>query len=125
MSRADDSNVQQEPIRTDALVAGLELEPPVTQTALDDLLAYVSANYDARLPEDYLAFLRTANGADVTFDDGAPIVFWMSELLPEVNTYEGEQVLPGCLIIGRGWAPWDRSAEGCSIAALRRSLRRS
>ena len=100
MSGADGSNVEREPISIDALLDGLELEPPVTQAALDDLLAYVSAHYDVPLPEDYVAFLQTANGADGTFENGAPIVLWMSDVLPEANTYEGEPVLPGCLIIG-------------------------
>jgi hypothetical protein len=99
MGGAYDSSVEQDPT-LDALLAGLELESPVTQAALDDLLVYVSANYDEPLPEDYVAFLRTANGADGTFENGAPIVFWMAEFLAEVNIYEGEQVLPGCLIIG-------------------------
>jgi hypothetical protein len=82
------------------LLAGLELEPPVTPAALDELLAYVSMTYDAPVPDDYVAFLRTANGADGAFENDAPIVLWAAEALPEANTYEGEQVLPGCLIIG-------------------------
>jgi hypothetical protein len=81
-------------------LAGLTVEPPVSEVALERLAAYVSATYGAGLPEDYVAFLRTANGADGEFGNGAPIVLWTTDALPEVNTYEGETVLPGCLIIG-------------------------
>jgi hypothetical protein len=100
MSGAEGSNIGRETVRIEELLAGFELEPPVTQAALDDLLAHVSATYDAPLPDDYVAFLRTANGADGTFENDAPLVLWASEVLPEANTYEGEQVLPGCLLIG-------------------------
>jgi hypothetical protein len=82
------------------LLAALAVEPPVSDAALQRLAAYVSATQGAELPEDYVTFLRTANGADGTFANGAPIVLWTTDALPEVNTYEGEPVLPGCLIIG-------------------------
>jgi hypothetical protein len=82
------------------LLAGFELEPPVRPAALDELLAYVSATYDTPLPDDYVDFLRVANGADGTFENHAPLVLYMAEVLPEANTYEGEQILPGCLLIG-------------------------
>jgi hypothetical protein len=100
MSGVEGVNPERDAVVFDALLAGLEVEPPVSDEALDALRAYVSATYELPLPDDYVAFLRTANGADGTLENGAPLVLWMAEVLPEGNTYEGEQILPGCLLIG-------------------------
>lgn len=44
---------------------GEELEPPATSLEIDDLVSEVVARYSARLPEEYLAFLRLVNGLEV------------------------------------------------------------
>jgi hypothetical protein len=75
--------------------------PPATDDELEHLVSHVSATYGASLPEDYLAFLRTANGADGDLSNGAPVVFWKAELLPRINEdAETEQWMPGMFIIG-------------------------
>ena len=83
-----------------SLLQGLEVEPPASEGDLRELAEYVSATYRAELPEDYVAFLRMANGADGEFGNGAPIVLWTASALPEANTFGAELVLPGCLLIG-------------------------
>src|SRR5262245_11241591 len=89
------------PHETARIVAGLEREPPVSDEELATLVAHVESNYEARLPDDYVAFLRTANGADGDLENGAPIVLWAAELLPEINAdNETERWMPGCLVIG-------------------------
>jgi SMI1 / KNR4 family (SUKH-1) len=86
---------------TARLLAGLDVGPPVAEAALARLVAHVSARYEVPLPEDYVAFLRTANGADGTFEGGGPIVLFMAEVLPQVNAdNEEEQFMPGCFVIG-------------------------
>lgn len=82
-------------------IAGLEREPAVSDEELATLLAHVEASYAAPLPDDYVAFLRVANGADGTLENGDPIVLWAAELLPEINAdNETERWMPGCLMIG-------------------------
>ena len=89
-----------EPDDLAALLDGLEVEPPASDGDLRQLAEYVAATHGAALPEDYVAFLRTANGADGTFENGAPIVLWTASVLPEANTFEDAPMLPGCLLIG-------------------------
>ena len=100
MSGVGDAKPKRDAVVFDALLAGLDVEPPVSDEALDALRQYVSATYELPLPDDYVAFLRTANGADGTRENGTPLVLWTADVLPEGNTFEGEQILPGCLLIG-------------------------
>ncbi len=68
---------------------------------VEELVSYVSKAYGARLPEDYVAFLRTTNGADGDLENGAPVVFWKAELLPQVNEEsETDRWMSGMFIIG-------------------------
>lgn len=83
------------------ILAQLELEPPITDDALGQLVSYVSTTHGSSLPDDYLAFLRTANGADGDLENGAPVVFWKAELLPQLqDDSETEEWAPGMFIIG-------------------------
>jgi hypothetical protein len=83
------------------ILAPLSLDPPATDDVIEHLVRHVSTTYSASLPEDYLAFLRTANGADGDLENGAPVVFWKAELLPRISEdAETEQWMPGMFIIG-------------------------
>ncbi|HKV20603.1 MAG TPA: SMI1/KNR4 family protein, partial [Mycobacterium sp.] len=84
----------------DGVLAGLEHDPPISQEALAGLIEHVARTYETRLPDDYVAFLRTANGADGHLANGIPIALWSAEVLPEANLLEGSPWLPGCLVIG-------------------------
>ena len=84
----------------DGVLAGLERDPPISQEALAGLIEHVARTYETRLPDDYVAFLRTANGADGHLANGIPIALWSAEVLPEANLLEGSPWLPGCLVIG-------------------------
>ena len=82
-------------------LAGLERDPPISEEGLSALLAYVARSFETTLPDDYLAFLRIANGADGALEGGLPIVLWASDLLREMNVdNQTESWMPGCLIIG-------------------------
>jgi SMI1/KNR4 family protein SUKH-1 len=83
------------------MLTPLTLDPPATDNELEQLERHVSTTYGARLPDDYLAFLRTANGGDGDLENGASVVFWKAELLPRVNEdSETERWMPGMFIIG-------------------------
>lgn len=82
------------------VLAGLECDPPISQEALAELIDHVERTYDAPLPDDYVEFLRTANGADGHLANGIPIALWSADVLPEANLLEGSPWLPGCLVIG-------------------------
>ena len=84
----------------EAVLAGLECDPPISREALADLIEHVERTYAARLPDDYVEFLRTANGADGQLANGIPIALWSAEVLPEANLLEGSPWLAGCLVIG-------------------------
>jgi hypothetical protein len=77
----------------------LDCGPHISSETLDELVRHVSSVYGASLPEDYVAFLRRANGADGTLANGAPVVLWSAELLARVNA-DFEHRMPGFLIIG-------------------------
>jgi hypothetical protein len=90
-----------EPDELARILAQLDLDGPVTDEALEQLLSYVSATYGTALPDDYLAFLRRSDGADGELENGAPVVFWKAEGLPRINEdSETEQWAPGMFIIG-------------------------
>ena len=106
------------------ILARLECEPPVDGDALAELVRHVSRTYATALPDDYIAFLRSANGADGTLEKGAPVLFWKAELLAQVNAdFDTEHRMPGLLVIGsdtgdyvygidlRADAPADRYVE--------------
>ena len=83
------------------ILAPLTLDPPATDEVIEQLVQHVSATYGASLPEDYLSFLRTANGADGDLENGAPVVFWKAELLSRVDEDSAtESWMPGMFIIG-------------------------
>ena len=83
------------------ILAPLTLDPPAPDEVIEQLVRHVSTTYGASLPEDYVSFLRTANGADGDLENGAPVVFWKAELLPKVNEdSETERWMPGMFIIG-------------------------
>ena len=83
------------------ILAPLSLDPPATDNVIEQLVRHVSTTYAASLPEDYLAFLRTANGADGDLENGAPVVFWKAELLPQISEdAETARWMPGMFIIG-------------------------
>ena len=75
-------------------------DPPATDRVIEQLVRYVSTTYGASLPEDYLSFLGTANGADGELENGAPVVFWKAELSPGQRRQETESWMPGMFIIG-------------------------
>jgi hypothetical protein len=83
-----------------AILARLDCDPPITVEALTRLVAHIELTYETPLPNDYVDFLRTADGADGTLDNGIPIALWSAEVLPEANLLDGSLWLPGCLIIG-------------------------
>ena len=84
----------------DRVLAGLECDPPISQQSLADLIEHVERTYATRLPDDYVEFLQTANGADGHLANGIPVALWSAEVLPEANLLEGLPWLPGCLVIG-------------------------
>jgi hypothetical protein len=93
-----------EPAGNDELA--LFLEPldcgePISEDALRRLTDHVRETYGATLPDDYLAFLRVANGADGPLPGGNAIVLWEAQQLPGVNEdMETEQWMPGFFVIG-------------------------
>lgn len=99
------SAVQAEPEDESAqlarILAGLDLEPPASSESIRQLMSHISSTYETGLPEDYLEFLQTANGADGELASGAPVVFWKAELLAQVN-HEANigEWMPGCFVIG-------------------------
>ena len=82
------------------ILAPLSLDPPATDGVIEHLVRHVSTTYGASLPEDYLSFLGTANGADGELENGAPVVFWKAELSPGQRRQETESWMPGMFIIG-------------------------
>lgn len=83
------------------ILATLDLDPPVTDDALARLTSHVATTYGVDLPEDYVTFLRLADGADGELENGAPVVFWKAALLPQVNEEsETERWMPGMFIVG-------------------------
>jgi hypothetical protein len=83
------------------ILGGLDLEPPASPEAISQLIRHVSATYETSLPEDYLAFLQIANGADGELANGVPVVFWKAELLPQVNEEtKTEEWMSGFFVIG-------------------------
>ena len=60
----------------DGFLDGLECDPPISDEALARLLAYIEERYAVPLPDDYVAFLRSANGADGTLENEASVVLW-------------------------------------------------
>jgi hypothetical protein len=87
-------------IDVNGVLAGLERDPPISEDALATLIEHVERTYVTSLPDDYIDFLQTANGADGHLANGIPIALWSAELLPEANLLEGSPWLPGCLLIG-------------------------
>ena len=83
------------------ILAPLDRGPGASEAQLAALGADLAGVFPAPLPDDYVAFLRYANGADGTLANGAPVVLWEAELLLEANadTIEGGW-MPGCLLIG-------------------------
>ena len=82
-------------------LAGLERYPPISEEGLSALVAYVAGTFETTLPDDYIAFLRIANGADGELESGLPIVLWASDLLPEINVdNQTDAWMPSCMIIG-------------------------
>jgi SMI1 / KNR4 family (SUKH-1) len=83
------------------LLEPLDRGDPISEDALRRLTEHVEQTYGASLPDDYLAFLRRANGADGPLPGGNPIVLWEAEQLPDVNAdLETEQWMPGFFVIG-------------------------
>ncbi len=93
-----------EPAGNDELtrfLESLDCGEPISEDALRRLTDHVHETYGAALPDDYLAFLRLANGADGPLPGGSSIVLWEAEQLPGVNEdFETEERMPGCFIIG-------------------------
>jgi SMI1 / KNR4 family (SUKH-1) len=108
LAHQEAEEVSRELVLTDAaepelarILAPLSLDPPATDDVIEQLVRHVSTTYGASLPEDYIAFLRTANGADGDLENGAPVVFWKAGLLPRISEEaETEQQMPGMFIIG-------------------------
>ena len=65
----------------DRLLAPLELGGPADDAEIDAIVADVAGTFGAPLPDDYVAFLRLANGADGALANGRPLVLYASELL--------------------------------------------
>jgi hypothetical protein len=83
------------------LIEPLDCGEPISKDALQALVGHVADTYGTTLPEDYIAFLRLANGADGDTASGLPVVLWQADLLPGINEdTETEQWLPGLFIIG-------------------------
>ena len=102
---ADTAEVQAEPedevAQLARILAGLDVEPPASSESIRQLMSHISSTYETGLPEDYLEFLQTANGADGELASGAPVVFWKAELLAQVNQEANiEEWMPGCFVIG-------------------------
>jgi hypothetical protein len=87
-------------VDVNGVLAGLERDPPISEDALAALIEHVDRTYANSLPDDYVDFLRTANGADGQLANGIPIALWSAEVLPEANLLDGSPWLPGCLVIG-------------------------
>ena len=83
------------------ILGELDLEPPASPETISQLVRHISATYETSLPEDYLAFLQMANGADGELANGVPVSFWKAELLAQVNEeMKTEEWMPGCFVIG-------------------------
>ena len=84
-----------------AILAPLDRGAGASDAQLAALAADLAGVFPAPLPDDYVAFLRYANGADGTLSNGVPIVLWEAETILEANadTVEGGW-MPGCLLVG-------------------------
>jgi hypothetical protein len=83
------------------LLAPLDRGGPVSEEALRALSEHVARTYGTRLPEDYVAFLQLADGADGTLPGGHPVVLWEAQQLPQINEeMETEEWMPGFFVIG-------------------------
>ena len=87
-------------IDVNGVLAGLERDPPISEDALATLKEHVERTYVTSLPDDYIDFLQTADGADGHLPNGIPIALWSAEVLPEANMLDGAPWLSGCLVIG-------------------------
>jgi len=83
-----------------AILNQLELKPPATEQAIEQLLAFAKTTYETSLPEDYLAFLRFSDGCCgigpnlfVTFEPAA-------EIGETTIGYGALEFAPGAVIIG-------------------------
>jgi SMI1 / KNR4 family (SUKH-1) len=100
-SPAVQAEPEDESARLARILVGLDVGPPASPEAISQLVRHVSATHETSLPEDYLAFLQMANGADGELESGAPVVFWKTELLAQVNEEtKTEEWMPGCFVIG-------------------------
>ncbi|HWC30544.1 MAG TPA: SMI1/KNR4 family protein [Dehalococcoidia bacterium] len=83
------------------LIEPLDRGAPITDEALQTLSRYVADMYGRALPEDYVAFLRLADGADGALAGGNAIVLWEAGELPGVQRdLETDEHMPGFFVIG-------------------------
>ena len=83
------------------ILAPLDRGAGVSDAQLAALAADLAGVFPAPLPDDYVAFLRYANGADGTLSNGVPIVLWEAETILEANADTVEEGwMPGCLLVG-------------------------
>ena len=68
-----------------ALLEPLDRGEPASEETLRALIEHVERTYATPLPEDYVAFLRAANGADGNLPGGHPVVLWEAEALVEIH----------------------------------------
>ncbi len=80
-----------------ALTGELELGPPAT----DELLQRVLSSLPLAPPDDYVAFMRGANGAEGPVGAEGYLQLWRLEELIELNReYQVEQFASGLLLFG-------------------------
>jgi hypothetical protein len=68
---------------------------------LQALFEHVERTYGTRLPDDYVAFLRRANGAEGELPGGNPIVLFEAQVLKQANDdMDTQEWMPGFFVIG-------------------------
>jgi hypothetical protein len=85
----------------DRVLAPLDLGEPASEDVLQALFEHVERTYGTRLPDDYVAFLGRANGAEGELPGGNPVVLFEAQVLKQANEeMETEVYMPGFFVIG-------------------------
>ena len=83
------------------ILAPLDRGEGASDAQLAALASDLADVFPAPVPDDYVSFLRYANGAEGALANGAPAVLWEAEFLLEANAGNiAEGWIPGCLLIG-------------------------
>jgi hypothetical protein len=84
-----------------AMLANLKSAPGASEESMQRLEAYTARVFGARLPSDYLEFLRFTDGAAGPLGESGYVALWPADDLPENNDgYGTPRWMPGFFLIG-------------------------